>query len=384
MKIALLTDGIFPFVIGGMQKHSYYLCKYLAQNEVHVDLYHTPASVAHPPAWGEVFTPAERAYIHSIEILFPKLPQLPGHYIRASFQYSRAIYEALSHRLEEVDFIYAKGFSAWKLLVEKQRGFVCPPVGIKFHGYEMYQVPPNWKTRLQHYLLRGPVRYNSKSADYVFSYGGKISAIIEQIGIPKERIWEIPTGIDGQWLVPAGSSPHTPRKLIFVGRYERRKGITELTAALQRIGDTQNFEFHMVGPIPEAFQLDMPHIHYHGTVMDPESMQAHLRDADILVCPSYSEGMPNVIMEGMASGCAIIATDVGAVAEMVSTENGWLIQPDTLGKLDQIITQALEISDEALTAMQESSRKRVKQHFLWDKIVQQILTHIGTIEEVKH
>ena len=53
---------------------------------------------------------------------------------------------------------------------------------------------------------------------------------------------------------------------------------------------------------------------------------------DILICPSYSEGMPNVIMEGMARGLAIIATNVGATSRMVSKENGWLISPDNLQK----------------------------------------------------
>ena len=41
MRVALVTDGIFPYVMGGMQKHSYYLCKYLVRMGVKVDLYHT-------------------------------------------------------------------------------------------------------------------------------------------------------------------------------------------------------------------------------------------------------------------------------------------------------------------------------------------------------
>jgi hypothetical protein len=40
MQIALITDGIWPYVMGGMQKHSYYLCKYLAQNKVNIHLFH--------------------------------------------------------------------------------------------------------------------------------------------------------------------------------------------------------------------------------------------------------------------------------------------------------------------------------------------------------
>ena len=49
-------------------------------------------------------------------------------------------------------------------------------------------------------------------------------------------------------------------------------------------------------------------------------------NCDILICPSYSEGMPNVILEGMSRGLAIITTDVGANELLVSNENGKLIK----------------------------------------------------------
>ena len=47
---------------------------------------------------------------------------------------------------------------------------------------------------------------------------------------------------------------------------------------------------------------------------------------DILLCPSYSEGMPNVILEAMSRGLAIIATNVGAIRLLVSEDNGVLLQ----------------------------------------------------------
>ena len=40
MRIALITDGIAPYVLGGMQKHSFYLAKYFSKNKIHVDLVH--------------------------------------------------------------------------------------------------------------------------------------------------------------------------------------------------------------------------------------------------------------------------------------------------------------------------------------------------------
>ena len=47
MRIALLTDGIYPYVVGGMQKHSYNLAKYFSQQKIHVDLYHTISPSSH-------------------------------------------------------------------------------------------------------------------------------------------------------------------------------------------------------------------------------------------------------------------------------------------------------------------------------------------------
>ncbi len=58
MKVALVTDGIWPYVMGGMQKHSYYLCKYLAKKKIDVDLYHFNQSQLNIEAL-DVFTEEE-------------------------------------------------------------------------------------------------------------------------------------------------------------------------------------------------------------------------------------------------------------------------------------------------------------------------------------
>ncbi len=53
-----------------------------------------------------------------------------------------------------------------------------------------------------------------------------------------------------------------------------------------------------------------------------------LAQSDILVLPSYREGLPNSLLEAMASECAIIATNVGAIPDVIqSGENGILIEP---------------------------------------------------------
>lgn len=375
MRIALFTDGIYPYVIGGMQKHSFYLAKYMAMNGVDVDLYHTNQS-KYDICKLEFFTEEEKKHIHSFVIEPPKSIRFPGHYIRNSYNYSNKIFE-LFKKNTEVDFIYAKGFTAWKLLKEKKKGFMCAPIGVNFHGYEMFQKPPSFKARLQlFFLLRSPVLYNIKHADFLFSYGGKITEIIRKRGIKNDKIIEIPTGIEPSWLNESISTNKEKRKFIFIGRYERRKGVPELTEVLKELISEYDFEFHFIGYIPEKLQIKSDKIIYHGSISNGEEIKKKLRSCDVLVCPSYSEGMPNVILEAMASGLAIIATDVGAVNIMVSEKNGWLIALPDKTILKEKIINAIQLPERQLHEKKTNSVEKVRQNFLWERIIELTLAKI--------
>ena len=89
--------------------------------------------------------------------------------------------------------------------------------------------------------------------------------------------------------------------------------------------------------------------------------------------------MPTVILEAMASGLAVIATDVGAVSEMVSEQNGWLISPGNTHQLRQALLNAIHASDEELTNKKIKSQFIVREHFTWDKVIQKTIETIQTI-----
>lgn len=378
MIVALLTDGIFPYVIGGMQRHSFYLAKYLAAAGVEVDLYHTNQSDKNISEL-EGFTDAERKNIRSIVIEFPKFGQSPGHYIRESYEYSRRIVDEFS-RQRTPEFIYVKGFSGWELLNRKQKGEKFPPIGLNFHGYEMFQKQASLKNWFQSkLLLRSPVLFNIKNADYLFSYGGKITDIILSLGVPKNKIIEIPTGISPDWINEIPSSTSSTKKFIFVGRYERRKGIQELTAVLKRIiPKNKNLEFHFVGEIPVSKQFSSTQIIYHGKIIDSDQMQNLLRKMDVLVCPSFSEGMPNVILEAMASGLAILASDTGATSVMVKKSNGWLIKPGDKIGLQKKMEEVIAMDGKNLDHFKRESVKWVNEKFRWEQIAKETIESIKT------
>jgi glycosyltransferase involved in cell wall biosynthesis len=372
MKILIITDGIFPFVVGGMQKHSFYLAKFLALQNHTITVVHCVAHDKELPSEMEVRSAMELpayAPVESIALHFPKPGAMPGHYLKESYQYSKHVYNRIKDRLNDFDFIYAKGFAAWYLLHEKSKGMSMPPVGVKFHGYEMFQPAGSLKTKLEAWMLRGPVKWNNLQADYVFSYGGKITTLIkEKIGVATNKIIEIPTGIESAWcLNELPNSTEGPLNFVFIGRYERRKGVEELTEVLADLVGKYAFQMHFIGPIPPTKKIQSEQVIYHGQITNKEEIQKILDNCQVLVTPSHSEGMPNVIMEGMARGLAVLATDVGAVPVVVSEANGWLLAPRDKVALKQTIEAICSFGSADIQLKRLASLAKIKE-FYWENI----------------
>lgn len=366
MKIALITDGLFPDVIGGMQKHSFFLVRYLARNEVHVDLYYTASDPGRNEALKR-FTEAEMKYINPVFIPFPDKGSLPGHYIRESLAYSTAAYIRIDQR-PEVDLIYAQGLTGWYCCQQRSRGKLNIPVAVNLHGMEMFQKAFGFKSKLQQLMLKGPARYILKHADFAYSLGGKLNKIIADI-TEESKIITQPIGIDQEWIKTGAllpTPPEAPCRFIFVGRDEKRKGLDILNEIMTRI-DPDQAEFHIVGPIPKSNQIKAANIFYHHLITSEQEMKAQLDQCDVLVCPSFSEGMPTVILEAMARGLTVVASDVGAVSELVTEETGWLVEPGNLPQLESTLRQV--INADHLLKKRTAALTRVQNNFSWDKII---------------
>ena len=378
MKIALITDGIPPYVLGGMQTHSALLGKTLVKKGNSVDLFHFVHKPNNLPTENEVnkmiFENSNVCFNKVFTYYFPQSLKFPGHYIWNSYRYSKIV---ANHLMKEsgYELIIAKGFSGWKLLIERKRNRIQTKIGVKFHGYEMFQFAPNLKIKFQHLLLRVFVRWNTKNADYVYSYGGKITTIIENIGISKDIIKEIPSAIDPSWL-NQNINTNQSLKFLFVGRNERRKGINEINEAIElAIKNNLDAEFHFVGPVEKRFittRSNIP-IFYHGIIIDEKEKKEIYDSCDVLLCPSHSEGMPNVILEAMSRGLAIIATNVGAIRLLVSENNGALLKECKPNLIFDAIKKFIFMDNNKLVEMKTSSVEKIREEFLWSKVIEKYI-----------
>ena len=366
MNICLLTDGIAPYVTGGMQRHSFNLCNELLKAGNEVTLVHCVNEKSSLPKNEEVkalFENAEHLIVHTLR--FPTYGSMPGHYIKESYQYSCTITSLLKEKFSAFDLIYVKGFSGWDLLQQKKKGKIkTGAVLVNFHGLEMFQAPASFGERLKSYLLKSPVKWNLEQADYCISYGGKITSLLNRIGIPSAKILVIPGAVSDSSLLEKRNLPSNS-KFLFIGRYERRKGIEEL---MQVVNSMSDLEISFVGSIPPSKKIHRANIHYYGEVKDLEILNNIIDEHTFLITPSLSEGMPNVLLEGMSRGLVPIATRVGAVEDLVDSTNGFLIESKDVDAIRKSIESALGLNQNEVLEFSAHSIHKIKSKFTWSQI----------------
>ncbi|MDE7055163.1 MAG: glycosyltransferase family 4 protein [Oscillospiraceae bacterium] len=177
-------------------------------------------------------------------------------------------------------------------------------------------------------------------------------------------------GVDPSKLQAAVSDPEEYRNSFLVlGRLGKRKGTYDLIAAVE-LAVQQNPELAIcLAGDGETAQVQTlvrekgleKNIAVLGWIEGAEKLR-HLRKAATVVLPSYHEGLPMAILEGMAAGKAIISTTVGAIPEVVGAENGILVKPGDVPALADALLQCS--GDTArLRRISANNRKRAEEVF---------------------
>jgi len=196
-------------------------------------------------------------------------------------------------------------------------------------------------------LLRG--------ADAIICESDYFRDLLHQLGIPKGKIFVIANGIDlGKFKV--GDKPSARQQLgllegktiiLNIGGMSPVKGQKYLVEAIPEIiAKDKHVQFIFVGDgevrkelesLVSASELN-PYVLFAG-MQNVSQIPLWLNAADIFVLPSLSEGNPNVLLEAMACGLAVVSTAVGGIPDMIrDKQEGLLVLPKSPQALARQIT----------------------------------------------
>ena len=189
--------------------------------------------------------------------------------------------------------------------------------------------------------------------------------VIDQLKVPPERVQVLNNG------VPEPSQPRRvpaegqALRVLFVGNLSERKGVSDLLAALAQPGfDTQRLSVDLAGGgdvegyRAKALALGLgERVRFTGWI-DQAGVAQLMAKADVLVLPSYDEGLPLVILEALANGVAVVCSPVGEIGSVLSHEqHALLVQPGDVTGLGQALQRVLH--DAALRQSLEQAGRRL-------------------------
>jgi glycosyltransferase involved in cell wall biosynthesis len=182
-----------------------------------------------------------------------------------------------------------------------------------------------------------------------------------------QKIHVVRCGVDRRFVSP-GAPPRDVPRLVAVGRLSPEKGHLVLVDALAHLAaEGEAAEVAVIGDGPlrstlehEAERLGIRELLRFTGWLGPEDIAAEILAARALVLPSFSEGLPMVVIEALAMGRPVVATRIGAVPELVEPgSTGWLVPPGSAEALSRAMRAALSAAPGELERMGRLGRAAV-------------------------
>ena len=180
----------------------------------------------------------------------------------------------------------------------------------------------------------------------------------------QRKIEVIPNGVDLDRLQPTDIRVQTPPRIVFAGRLMEQKNPLQIVRTLAELKDLP-WQCVLIGDGPLISEVRraitghdlQERITLTGWI-PPEQVLDWFDISDILFMPSLSEGLPVVGIQALAKGLALVVSDIGGFADIVSDgENGYLVKLSQSDNFSMKLRQLL-IDDKVLKEFREASLKK--------------------------
>ncbi len=171
---------------------------------------------------------------------------------------------------------------------------------------------------------------------------------------------------------------------LFVGRIMKEKGVDEFFTAAKTVKAEfgEKVAFDVVGFYEDAYKETVDHlvadrvINFHGFQTD---VHPFYEAADCVVLPSYHEGMSNVLLEGAATGRALITSDIPGCREAVEDGvSGYICPAKDADALYDAMQRFVELPESWRAEMGCRGRERMEKRFSKDAVIAETMKWLGT------
>jgi len=230
------------------------------------------------------------------------------------------------------------------------------------HGY-LHGWPP---TGAKERLIQKVEKWEARRTDAVLFQSAEDFEASSKLGYQSNLVL-LGNGVEDAWFDIARRRRGDEFQLLFVGRVVREKGVLELLDAVEGVpgvslhiaGDALDSDRDPVGD-EVAKRLARPglagRVTRHGMLPRAELQQLY-DQIDAVCLPSYREGVPRSVIEALAAGRPVVATQIRGCRELVTDEfNGFLVPPHEVAPLADALRRMSELDSDSLADMGEHAR----------------------------
>lgn len=306
------------------------------------------------------------------------------------------ITKRLTGRLLDFDVIHDNQSLSYGLLDLQRQGF---PIVASIHhpitrdrATDLASTP--WPHRLAkhrwYHFLRMQ-KYVAKRLPHIITVSNSARAdIITDFGVPNHRITTIGCGIDTTTFTPHAAKP-TPGRIVCIASADSPlKGVHTLITALTHpaLRNTPNTHLELVGTIRPGSPAHQTLTRHHNTItvrthtgLSTPNLAQLIASATVVCVPSLYEGFSLPAAEAMASGRPVVASNVGALPEVLgatppntSCNTGTLVPPENPQALAEALATTLN-NPTLATTQGHAGRTRAQTLYSWERVA----THTETV-----
>ncbi|MBI5460493.1 glycosyltransferase [Methanobacterium sp.] len=327
MRVCLL--GQYPPHIGGVSSHTYLLSRELVKrgDEVYVLTY------PHRDVEG----------INGVKVETAFTPNIKG--LRGLFFFISSTFKLMGMvRRFNIDLIHAHFLLPPGLIGVCVGSLLGKKTAVTAHGSDLL-------IQAKNPILRRLIKFVLKRADYVLVVNQNLQEKVLELGINPDKIYITPNAVDVEKFNPQNKELPPNVKissdkpvLLFVGNLVFQKGVKYLLEAKKLMKTGAELVIVGDGPLRQDLEMKVRDEKISDVIFTSarRDVDEIMPSADVFVLPSISEGFPITILEAMASGLPVVATNVGGISEVMNEDVGIMVKPSNPRELASALDKILE------------------------------------------